>query len=139
MARKGHFGAKRFKRMRLPQKKNPPSVIHARRVVGKELLDIDDAEYTVGVVRGSGGVEELVGGAVRSGAAAELDPPELVDHDGLAFGIDYRPNQGAGRQVEAVNRAGVRVVADEQGVAERAEVCRGDGQSPGLVERLAVD
>src|SRR3984893_4196391 len=48
-------------------------------------------------------------------------------------------NEGAGRKVEAIDSAGVGVVADQQGVAERAEIRRGDGESPGLVERRARD
>src|SRR6202165_1721130 len=49
------------------------------------------------------------------------------------------PNEGAGCQVEAIDSAGVGVVADQQSVAERAEVRGGDGESPGLVERRARD
>src|ERR1700730_17741902 len=48
-------------------------------------------------------------------------------------------NEGAGCQVEAIDSAGVGVVADQQSVAERAEVRRGNGESPGLVERRARD
>src|SRR6202022_4699900 len=59
--------------------------------------------------------------------------------DGLAHRIDYGSNESTGRQVETVDGAGVGVVADQQGVAEGAEVRGGNGESPGLVEGRARD
>src|SRR5208283_2094392 len=98
------------------------------------LLNIDHAEYTVSVVLRARGVEELVGGTVVGGAAAKLDSPELVNLYGLVGSGFHRPNEGAGRRVIAIDRARVDVVADQQGVAERAEVRGSHGKSPGLIE-----
>src|SRR5713101_1302887 len=115
----------------------PPPSDNTRRVVVLQLFEVDHTEHAVEVVLGSGGEEELVGVAVGRGAATEFDSPDLVKYKGLAQSIDYCSNEGAGRQVEAVDGAGVGVVADQHGVAERAEVRRGNGESPRLVKGRA--
>src|ERR1700687_5299727 len=110
-----------------------------QRVGSWALLEADHAEQTVEIILRSRSIEELVGLAVGRRAATELDPPKLVDHDGLVLSIDYGSNEGSGGQVEAVDGAGVGVVADQQSVAEGAEVRGGNGESPGLVEGCARD
>src|SRR5208283_2082483 len=120
--------------------KKPPSASRAegglstQHIYSTYLLNIDHAEYTVSVVLRARGVEELVGGTVVGGAAAKLDSPELVNLYGLVGSGFHRPNEGAGRRVIAIDRARVDVVADQQGVAERAEVRGSHGKSPGLIE-----
>src|SRR4030088_196836 len=121
--------------MQIYDSNHPPRGM--RRVGSWALLEADHAEQTVEVVLRSGGVEELVGLAVGRSATTEFDSPELVDLDGLAHSIDYGSNEGAGRKGEAVDGTGVGVVADQQGVAERAEVRGGDGEPPRLVEGRA--
>ncbi len=96
------------------------------------LIHVDHAKYSSGVVLRSGSVEKLVGVAVVRGAATKLDPPELVNFDRFSGGSFHRPNEGAGRHVETIDGAGVGVIADQQRIAERAEVRRRDRESPTL-------
>src|SRR5208282_797489 len=90
-----------------------------------QLLGIDHPKDAVEVVLRSGRIEKLVGVAVVSRAATELDSPYLVKVDRPALfracAIDNGPNKGTGRRVEAIDRAAIGVVADQQSVAEFAK------------------
>ena len=91
--------------------------------------------------------EELVFAAVVGGASAELNSPELVDHDVLAVCISDGADELPADEIEGVDGATVRVIGDEQRVAQLAEVLRltltilrrdgGTGRRSGLKIRRA--
>src|SRR5208282_2811411 len=105
----------------------------------EQLLKVDDAEYAIGIILRAGGVEELVRVAVAGRSTAELDAPELVDHDVFVGGVFHGSHERAGGGVEAINRASIGVIADQQGAAKGPEIRRSEGNAPGLVEGLPVN
>src|ERR1035438_7909680 len=135
------YAVKYIKRLeRSATKKHPPQT--ARRVselILNCLIYIDHAKDAVEIVLRTGGVVKGVRIPVAGGASAKFDPPNLVDDDVLIGGILDGSDKGAGRRIKPVNDATVGVVADQQGAAEHAEVRRRHGESPGLIERFAVD
>ena len=78
--------------------------------------------------------EEERGLGAGGPAVAERQRPEPLDGDGVALGVGELAEEGAGAWVEGVD-APVAEVADQQGVAERAEPGRRRGQTPGGVQR----
>ena len=78
---------------------------------------------------------------VAAGAAvAELEVPQLVDHDAVAALVLERAKEGAGSRVVGVN-AGIAFtkVADEERAAEDAESGGREVDAPGRIERAVVD
>ena len=69
----------------------------------------------------SSGEEQRVRRAIGAVSAAEINCPELVNSNGHSIGI-LQGTYVFSLQIESVNRAGVRVVRDEYGVAQRPEV-----------------
>src|SRR5208282_2819649 len=124
---------------RMQRRKKPPSATRRAKGGGEQLLAADYAKDTVEILSGSGGVEELVGIAVVGRTATELDSPEPVGENEFVFGIQDCSNPLAGRRIVAVDASGGGVVADQQGVAERAEVGGRHGNSPGVIEVGSFD
>ena len=102
------------------------------------LLECNHAERPRLIVVRTSGEEKFVGGTVASRAAAELNPPELVDGDVFTVCIFDRPDELTVLNIESVDGAAVRVVRDEQTVAERPKILGRDGEAPGLVEGRAA-
>lgn len=98
------------------------------------LPDGDRPKEAIGFVVQPGGEEEGVG---WTGVAtvAKAQPPEAIIHDGVAVLVAQLAQEGAGGGVESVDAA-IAKVADEQRVAELAEIGRRQRQSPGGVQRL---
>src|SRR5262249_49057459 len=65
----------------------------------------------------SGGKVKLIGLPVRLGAAAKLDRPKLIGLDWLVVCIRDGPNQLPGLYIEAVDRAAVGIVRNQQRAA----------------------
>src|SRR3984957_86855 len=105
-----------------------PALLHNR----------DYAERSGEVIVGAGGEEQLVDGAILASAVAKFKSPELVDADFSAFGVFQFADIFPGYGVEGVNASEVGVVADDQGVAELAEILGSDSQAPGLVQRRTL-
>src|SRR5580698_4106543 len=101
------------------------------------LLRENKPEVAVGVIW-TGGEEKLVPLAIFRRPAAEFNSPEPVDEDWLTGGIHHRADQCSSLESESVDGAVGCVVRDQQRIAERAEVCRSKGESPGLVQRFAM-
>src|SRR6266446_6537626 len=100
--------------------------------------EVDGAEASVGVLVGASGEEKLVGGAVVGSAAAEGESPELIDGEGFSGGVLELAEKCAGVDVEGVDAAVGRVVADQQRAAEGSEIPGRERQAPGLIQNLAV-
>src|SRR5277367_182969 len=102
------------------------------------LLKRDHAEEPIQPVVRSCGVVELILLSVGCGPASELDCPKLVDGDRLLRRVCDRPHKLSGLEIKAVDRAGVGVVGNQQGLAQRPEILRSHSESPWLVERFPV-
>src|ERR1700733_330681 len=135
---------------RATPRKNPPpirrrgeeGVTHGspqHRIINIDLINIDHAKNPVEVVLWSGRVEKLVVVALTLRSAAKLDTPQLIDDNVRAPGILDGSYESAGRRIEAVDGAGIGVVADQKRTAKNAKVGRRHSNTPGLVERLAVN
>jgi hypothetical protein len=66
----------------------------------------------------TGGEEELVDAAVVGCTSAEFNAPELIDEDIFAVRIPDRTHILAGDGVEGVNGTGIRIIRDQQCVAQ---------------------
>src|SRR6266849_3520772 len=84
------------------------------------------------------GAEEFVGGAVVGSAASEGEAPELIDGEGFSGGVLELAEKCASVDVEGVDAAVGRVVADKQRAAEGSEIPGREGQAPGLIQNLAI-
>src|SRR5580658_1216741 len=102
------------------------------------LIQIDHTKRPCQIVVWTGGEEELVGPAVACRASAELNPPELVDGDILAVGVFNRAHELSGFEIKCVDGARVRIVRDQQRVAQRPKVLGRHGEPPGLVQWRAL-
>src|SRR5258708_1130727 len=81
----------------------------------------------------------LVAVARRSGPAAEINSPKLINHNRLSGGVLDRPHELPVFRAETIDRAReVDIVADQQRAAQRSKILRRDRKSPGLVQRLAL-
>src|SRR5215472_4017394 len=47
---------------------------------------------------------QMVGGSVLSHSVAEIDPPQLVNHDRLPSAVLHRPNETTADGIEGVDR-----------------------------------
>src|SRR5262249_26459458 len=84
---------------------------------------------------GPGIEEELVGPAVEVAAAAKGQIPQAGDGNRRPVRVPQRTEEGAGDRVEGVDVAGAFHVADQDVVAEPAEMRRGLDDAPGVLER----
>src|SRR5580698_4543093 len=100
--------------------------------------EVDYAKQSSEIIVGTSSEEQLVGGAICRGSATEFDSPELIDLDRVARSILQCADELSGYGIERVDRAGIRVVRDQQRVAELSEVPRRDGETPRLIQRCAV-
>src|ERR1019366_1208147 len=82
------------------------------------LLQPNHTQRPSQIVVRTGGEEELVCPAVVCRSSAELNPPELVDDDVQAVRVPDRAYKLAGDEIEGVDGAVVRVVRDQQSVAQ---------------------
>src|SRR6202789_4327176 len=101
------------------------------------LLGADHAEVAVRIF-GAGGEEELILRTIGCRTAAELYSPEPTDGDHFAGWVCDRTQQFSGSQTVGVDRSSGRVVADQQGLAEGAEVRGRQCKPPRLVQRRSV-
>jgi hypothetical protein len=99
------------------------------------LSERDDAENPVGITVRTTGKEELIFQAVRAAALTELQRPNVIDFDGVAIDVTKRAEKPARLRIESVHAASGDVVADQNGVAHRAEIGRGLSNAPGRVQR----
>src|ERR1700689_890977 len=103
------------------------------------LLDRNDTESAVHVVKWTCRPEELVGLPVHWRSPPELDSPNLVDVGGFAIGRSHRPNEFPSLDVETINVAdAVEIVGYQQSVAERSEIPGRKPHAQGLIQRGAV-
>jgi hypothetical protein len=102
------------------------------------LFELNCTKRSRQVVLGTSGKEKLILKPVVGSASAKLDPPKLVDTDHLALRIFYRADKLSGDEIEAVDRAAVGIVRNQQSVAERPEILGRDGKSPRLVQGPAM-
>ena len=63
----------------------------------------------------------------------EIQGPQAIHHDGIAHGVGQGPEEGAGMGVEGIDDA-VAEIADQQRVAELAEMFRRLDHAPGGIE-----
>src|SRR4030081_3297094 len=82
--------------------------------------------------------EQFFFGAVYWSTAAEINCPELVNANHRAGRVLHHADELTGRRIEGIDGAAVRIVGDQQGVAERPEIGRCNGKSPGLVQWRAL-
>ncbi len=96
----------------------------------RSVAKLDYPERSGDVSERTCGEEELIGGAIVGCSAAKVDSPELVDKNRPADSIADGTHKVAVHRVERVNRAEIRVVGNEQGIAERAKIARCQGKAP---------
>src|ERR1700728_1516988 len=101
------------------------------------LLRRDYSERSGVVVVGTGGEIEAVVWTVVCRATAKLNPPKLVDTDCRAT-LRQCGDVLARHAIEAVDRSAIRVVRDQQGVAQCSKVPGSHGEAPRLVQRRAL-
>src|SRR5216684_6204601 len=102
---------------------------------------LDQPKQSIHVVRRASRKEKLVLVAVdrRSGPAAEINSPKLINHNRLAGGVLDSAHELPVFRAETVDRAReVDIVADQQRAAQRSKILRRHRKSPGLVQRLAL-
>jgi hypothetical protein len=86
----------------------------------------------------TGSEEELVLQTIRGCSTANLNASESADGEWLAKRIGQGANELTGAAIESVDGAGAGVVRDQESTAESSEICRSQGETPGLVQRRAV-
>src|SRR5207237_2616250 len=95
---------------------------------------LEAAKETVGLLVWTGGKEQHVGRLIVGDAAiAERDAPDAVDDDALVILAPQGAQEFPGRNIERVDVA-VAKVADDQRIAEAAEIRRRDRHAPGRVQ-----
>src|SRR5258708_16631904 len=119
----------------------PESAILAPIPITIAVCWLDQAKQPVRVVRRACRKEKLVLVAVdrRSGAAAEINSPKLVNDNRLSGRVLDGAHELPVFRAETIDRAReVDIVADQQRAAQRSKILRRHRKSPGLVQRLAL-
>ena len=99
---------------------------------GREL-----AQQAIGLVVRPSGEEEFVGGAGIGIAATEFEGPEALDRNVGVIGTLQGADHLASQRIESMDSP-VTEVANQQAMAENAEIGARHGNSPGRVEVCAV-
>src|SRR5882724_8440293 len=97
----------------------------------------DLAEEPVCLVVNPGREKQLVMLPCRA-IIAEAQAPQAIDRDALPLTLGEGTQEVTGVGIEGIDLA-IAEIADDEGLAELAEVVRGEGQAPGRVEGTARD
>src|SRR5262249_27481013 len=96
-------------------------------------LLVDPAENSRGVPVCAGQEEQLVGIAIAGSSATERQCPQSRDRKNFVALVTQCSNEFPGRQVVSID-VSIGNIADEQHVAEFAEIAWGDRNSPRIFQ-----
>src|ERR1700758_1667294 len=95
------------------------------------------AEQSITLVIGTGSEEQFRRRSIAGAAATEAESPESLNGEGRTIGIQQHAFEAAAHGVEDVNHP-IAKIADQQAMAECAEVARRHGNAPGSIHEGAV-
>src|SRR5260370_9176656 len=119
--------------MRITRREDRPNLLF---VAGAAVEGIERGEEAVVFIVDAGGEKQ---GVRRSGSRviSESERPQAIDGHKRIIGILQEADEFVGEAVECGDPAATEI-ADEDGVAELAEIARGPHGAPGSVEPIAM-